>query len=112
MATSRTGTAKYKAWRKQVIRTARINNITHCPIKTCRVELDYSNSKRPNSAEADHITPWANGGRETPDNGQVLCRRCNQSLGDKKPKQPTTKRTAPTINFAWPPTNTQGEGTP
>ena len=33
--------------------------------------------------EADHITPWARGGRTTPDNCQMLCRDCNRRKGAK-----------------------------
>ena len=28
--------------------------------------------------EADHITPWHEGGKTTPDNCQMLCRECNR----------------------------------
>ena len=32
--------------------------------------------------EADHITPWREGGRTTPENCQMLCRTCNRKKGD------------------------------
>ena len=32
-----------------------------------------------NEMEADHITPWSRGGKTTPDNCQVLCKRCNNN---------------------------------
>ena len=33
--------------------------------------------------EADHITPWSEGGTTTADNCQMLCRRCNRIKGAK-----------------------------
>nr|WP_306255021.1 DUF262 domain-containing protein [Ornithinimicrobium cryptoxanthini] len=32
--------------------------------------------------DADHIVPWSNGGKTTPDNCQMLCIACNRSKGD------------------------------
>ncbi|WP_429952174.1 HNH endonuclease [Leucobacter allii] len=109
MATSRTGTAKYKAWRKATLHRAQQQGITHCPCnancshhrgRRCNIWLDYLISRRPNSAEPDHIVAHAQGGRETRDNGTVLCRRCNQAVGDKTAKRPTRpKQTVKTIRF-------------
>ncbi len=33
--------------------------------------------------EADHITPWSQGGRTVADNCQLLCRECNRRKGDR-----------------------------
>ena len=33
--------------------------------------------------EADHITPWRDGGRTVPENCQMLCRECNRRKGGK-----------------------------
>ena len=33
--------------------------------------------------EADHITPWAAGGKTTSDNCQMLCKRCNRTKSNK-----------------------------
>ncbi len=33
--------------------------------------------------EADHITPWSQGGKTVEDNCQMLCRRCNRDKRDK-----------------------------
>jgi RHS repeat-associated protein len=33
----------------------------------------------------DHVKPKSNGGSGTPENGQVLCRKCNLAKGDKPP---------------------------
>ena len=41
--------------------------------KECRVE----------EMEADHITPWSEGGHTTPDNLQLLCKTCNRTKSDK-----------------------------
>lgn len=75
MATSRTGTARYKRWRTQVLALAQRDGVTHCPI--CKVKLNYEVTRQPDSAEPDHLVPWARGGQETIDNGRVLCRDCN-----------------------------------
>jgi len=100
MATSRTGTTRYKHWRRGVLHRAQAEGITHCPCiapcnhhqgQPCRIRLDYNTGRRPNSAEPDHITPWANGGQETPDNGRAICRRCNQATGNKRPHKPAPR---------------------
>lgn len=36
-----------------------------------------------NEMEADHITPWKDGGHTTADNCQMLCRSCNRRKGAK-----------------------------
>ncbi len=33
--------------------------------------------------EADHITPWCQGGHTTKDNCQMLCRNCNRKKSNK-----------------------------
>lgn len=33
--------------------------------------------------EAEHITPWVEGGKTTSDNCQMLCRECNRRKGKK-----------------------------
>ena len=33
--------------------------------------------------EADHITPWSQGGKTELDNGQMLCRECNRRKADR-----------------------------
>lgn len=88
MATSRTGSAWWKALRAKAIRLARVNGITHCPC--CGVELDYDTSKKPNSPEPDHIIPYALGGRDELANLVVICRRCNQSKGSRTAPKPAT----------------------
>lgn len=112
MVTSRTGTAQYKAWRKRVLYKGVHDGVTHCPCKVdckhhsgrrCNVSLDYTRGRLPNSAEPDHTTPWAQGGRNTLDNGSVLCRRCNQSVGDKRPrgKRKAPVKTIELTNSGW-----------
>lgn len=104
MRGSRTGTARHKKWAAAVKRRARLAGITRCP--RCRVWLDYERGRRPNSAEPDHITPHIEGGRETMDNGRVICRRCNQKLGAKLANERRKARgqggrsqVVPTIDF-------------
>ena len=36
-----------------------------------------------NEMEADHITPWSQGGKTTSENCQMLCRDCNRRKSDK-----------------------------
>ncbi len=33
--------------------------------------------------EADHITPWSEGGKTEIENGQMLCRECNRKKSSK-----------------------------
>ena len=33
--------------------------------------------------EADHITPWSEGGKTSEDNCQMLCRKCNREKSSK-----------------------------
>jgi predicted restriction endonuclease len=44
---------------------------------TCREHFEIE------QMEADHITPWAQGGKTELDNGQMLCRDCNRRKSDK-----------------------------
>lgn len=44
-----------------------------CPI--CKKHFDFD------KMHADHIIPWANGGRTVPENCQMLCRDCNLKKG-------------------------------
>lgn len=46
-----------------------------CPL--CHKHFDYE------FMEADHITPWAKGGRTTLDNCQMLCQECNRRKSAK-----------------------------
>ena len=95
MATSRTGTASHKRWRIAVLQAGINAGITHCP--NCRGPLDYTNGRRPNSAEPDHIIPHSLGGENTEDNGRVLCRHCNQSRGNAQ--RTTQRQHVETIDF-------------
>jgi len=81
MATSRTGTATWKRVRSQALARAQRNGHTNCP--HCNTILNYTQGLQPDSAEPDHIIPFAMGGRDHVDNLVVICRRCNQSKGNK-----------------------------
>ena len=79
---SRTSTREHRQFRKQVLARAQAMDITHCP--ACGVKLQYNNNgeRKPNSAEADHIIPASLGGTNHPDNGRVLCAKCNSRRGN------------------------------
>ena len=81
MTTSRTGTASYKRFRRDVLKAGRDAGVTACPL--CNVTLDYNEGRKPHSAEPDHIVPHAHGGSNDPSNGRVICRQCNQRRGGK-----------------------------
>ena len=46
-----------------------------CPLCGAHFELSQM--------EADHITPWRDGGRTVPANCQMLCKDCNRRKGAK-----------------------------
>ena len=80
MATSRTGTADWKKRRTRALRHAQRIGIETC--KYCAIALDYSQGLMPNSAEVDHVESYSRTGRNDGEL-QVICRRCNQSKGNK-----------------------------
>ena len=90
MATSRTGTAKWKALRKEALRVAQDRNQYSCPL--CHRPLNYETGRLPDSAEVDHIIPHSRHGTDTIDNVRVICRHCNQSRGNRP--QPSSRNTA------------------
>jgi 5-methylcytosine-specific restriction endonuclease McrA len=47
----------------------------HCPICGETFEIEQM--------EADHITPWSEGGKTSIFNGQMLCRDCNRRKSNK-----------------------------
>lgn len=92
MATSRTGTGRWKRLRAEALSLAQSHGLTTCPCaatcrhhrgRVCAVTLNYDVGLTPASAEADHITPHARGGRDELANLRVVCRRCNQARGSK-----------------------------
>lgn len=98
LTTSRTGTARYRRWRKRVLMRALDSGVRQCP--ACGVVLDYSRGLTPSSAEPDHVLPVRWGGTDTVGNGQVLCRRCNQSKGDgRRPRRRVSS--VVTVDFSW-----------
>ena len=99
MATSRTGTGKWRRLRAQALSTAQANNLTHCP--HCNQWLDYTTPYTPASAEADHITPYSKGGQDTPDNIQIICRACNLTKSGGRTKRATPTPLTPETLITW-----------
>ena len=100
VSTSRTGTGRWKRIRQQAIQQAIDNNITHCA--TCGVGLDYEYSRRPNSAEVDHVIPYSKGGTDTLSNTAVICRWCNQRKGNgRRLTTPKPRLVEPPTTIKW-----------
>lgn len=97
MASSRTGSGKWRRLRKEVIEEAIQKEQFNCPL--CGIGLDYEYSLQPNSAEVDHILEHSLGGQDVKENVRVICRYCNQTRfhkerGNRKPAgriEPETK---------------------
>ena len=52
----------------------------------CPIAVERGDEKThflPEEMEADHIIPWSQGGKTTPDNLQMLCKKCNREKSDK-----------------------------
>ena len=92
--TNRTASASHRRWRQRLITQAQQQGQTTCPL--CGVTITWDTHDLPTSPEADHITPVSRGGLNTLDNGQIICRTCNRSKGNRtqpniKLQQQTTK---------------------
>lgn len=46
-------------------------------------EYEYIYGRYYEEMEGDHITPWSEGGKTSPDNLQMLCKDCNRRKGKK-----------------------------
>ncbi|MCP9345450.1 HNH endonuclease [Cutibacterium acnes] len=92
--TNRTASQAHRRWRARLITQARKQGQTECPL--CGAQIAWDTHDLPTSPEADHITPVSRGGLNTLDNGQIICRTCNRSKGNRsepniKFQQQTTK---------------------
>lgn len=80
MATSRTGTGKWKRVVQQRRNLDRRNGITRCP--GCGRLLDWDGKRgrvyNPSLVEVDHIVPHEHGGQDTLENSRTLCSDCNK----------------------------------
>ena len=100
IATSRTGTGKWKRIRQQALKQAIDNGVHNCAI--CGVGLDYEYTRRPNSAEVDHVIPYSKGGTDTLDNVTVICRWDNQRKGNgRNLTVPQPKTIEPGTSIEW-----------
>ncbi len=77
--------------KKQVIQeNAQANNggnkCTGCKVETVPAQQSKKGVTPPTNENAvDHVKPKSKGGSGTPDNGQLLCRKCNGEKSDKLP---------------------------
>jgi RHS repeat-associated protein len=61
---------------------------SNCGTETVPGQQSSKGVRKPsNETQVDHIRPKSRGGQGRPDNGQVLCRKCNQAKGNKVPEQ-------------------------
>ena len=96
--TNRTASSAHRRWRARLITQARKQGQTECPL--CGATITWDTHQLPTSPEADHITPVSRGGLNTLDNGQIICRTCNRSKGNRSEpnisfQQQTTKTLIP-----------------
>lgn len=92
----RTGSATWKRLRAQRRQHDYDNGLRQCP--ECHVWLDWEHSRRPNSAEVDHIIAYAQGGLDSFENTRTICRLCNQRLGAKVGNQ---RKAAPKVTVKY-----------
>src|SRR5690606_24005025 len=99
MATSRTGTGKYRRNSAIDLATPQRNELTHRPgydtthrNHECGAILDYETPLQTNSAETDHIIPHSMGGTDNRTNLTVLCRTCNNEKSNGQNQRPPTPR--------------------
>jgi len=61
------------------------NHCEDCGVQTAPSQQSQKGVTPPkNETQVDHVIPRAKGGDGSPDNGQVLCRDCNNKKGDKQ----------------------------
>lgn len=100
MASSRTGSGKWRRLRKEVIEEAIRKEQFNCPL--CGIGLDYEYSLQPNSAEVDHILEHSLGGQDVKENVRVICRYCNQTRFHKERRnRKPAGRIEPETKIEW-----------
>ena len=100
MASSRTGSGKWRRLRKEVIEEAIRKEQFNCPL--CGIGLDYEYSLQPNSAEVDHILEHSLGGQDVKENVRVICRYCNQTRFHKERRnRKPAERIEPETKIEW-----------
>jgi len=87
VATSRTGTGRYKRLRKAILRPGVDCWICGLPI---RFGVD---PMHPLSPTLDHVVPYSKGGKDERDNLRPAHRKCNRLKSDKAPaREPVTSQ--------------------
>lgn len=82
MVTSRTGTGQHRKMRAACLDRDRERGVTNCPL--CGGWLNYDTHGHPDSAEADEIVPYADGGTSRDlSNWRTVCRDCNGKRGGR-----------------------------
>lgn len=102
MASSRTGTARWMRVRDERRRLDFDAGLIRCPL--CGVHLDWEYSRRPNSAEVDHIVPHSKGGQDVLENTRTICRLDNQRLGgasNRRRERPVIEATDLEASSIW-----------
>src|SRR5699024_5037883 len=100
MASTRTGSGKWRTLRKEVIEEAIQKEQFNCPLGD--IGLDYEYSVQPNSAEVDHSLDHSLGGKDGTENLRVICRYSNHTRSHKERRnRKPAGRIEPETKIEW-----------
>ena len=86
MATSRTGTSRWKRIRAQAIADAIRDGLDKCPL--CGTLLDLHGTGDGAPVEVDHVIPHVVSGVDDISGVQVMCKTCNRRKGSGQARKP------------------------